>query len=40
MNIGHLNKSMISYRNIIDGGLILMCQNSMAKQGQKRKDGR
>lgn len=26
MNIGHLNKSIISYRNMIDGGLILVRQ--------------
>ncbi len=24
MNIGHLNKSIISYRNMIDSGLILV----------------
>ena len=35
MNIGHLNKSIISYRNMIDSGFILVRQNSMANSKAK-----
>lgn len=35
MNIGHLNKSIISYRNIVDDGLILVRQNNMTAGKRK-----
>lgn len=33
--LGHVNKSIISYRNMIDSGFILMRQNSMANSKAK-----
>lgn len=35
MNIGHLNKSIISYRNVIDGGLILVPKYSLQTKNKE-----